>query len=280
MVTTLDPNSAGTETQVHDFSYDWKDLCLYALGIGATRDELDYLYEARGPKVYPTFAVVPAYPVMNELLQLSKGPYSSVVHAAQTIRALKPIPATGTLKTQGRIAGVYDMKRMALLHLETTTRLDQEVVFESEWQILMRGEGGFGGPRRPRSKPTPLPKRDPDWTYQDSVSPTGALLYRLSGDHNPLHADPDFAASVGFEQGPILHGLATMGYICRAVALKSCDGDASRITELSTQFKKPVWPGESLRTEGFVEGDELLLQAFASNRSDAVVGGAKAIVTP
>lgn len=274
---SLDLSCVGKTTRTHKLKYDWRTLSLYALGIGATRDELDYLYEARGPKVYPSFAVVPNYPVLTELLELSRGPYEMVVHGGQSVKAYGEIPPAGELETQGTISALYDLKRMAQAILQTRTTLDGKLLFETEWQIIFRGEGGFGGPKRPRPElPTP-PKRDPDWSFEQLISPEQALLYRLSGDENPLHADPEFAASVGFDQGPILHGLATFGYICRAIALRNCGGDASKITSLTAQFKKPVWPGEQLRIIGYNDGDSrVIVQAYAGGRPDAVVGGCAA----
>lgn len=270
---SIDPNCVGKETKVHELAYDWRILALYALGIGAKREELDYLYEGRGPKAYPSFAVVPAYPLLAELLEISQGPYDQVIHGGQTIRIHRAIPSRGVLKSRGKITGLYDLKKMALMNFETQTELDGELLFESEWQILFRGQGGFGGPRRPRPTILNAPKREPDWTFAEAIPNEQALLYRLSGDENPLHADPDFARQVGFEQGPILHGLCSFGYLCRAVALKACDGDAGRIRSLTAQFKKPVWPGDTVETRGFVEDGTLLLSMFAEGRDDAVSSG-------
>src|SRR5690606_14004623 len=120
------------------------------------------------------------------------------------------------------------------------------------------------------------PKDAPPLFERTEVIPEEqALLYRLSGDLNPLHADPDFARSVGFEQGPILHGLCTFGYVTRAVIAGVCDGDPNRLRSISVQFKKPVWPGEALQTVGFrTEDGRIALAAYAENRPDAVVGGA------
>lgn len=269
----LDLSCVGKKTRVHEFRYDWRTLALYALGIGAKREELDYLYEKRGPKVYPSFAVVPAYPLLQDMIELSRGPYESVVHGAQSVRILAPIPSSGTVQTQGVVKGIYDLKILAQVVFETHTTLDGKPLFETEWQIFFRGEGGFGGERRPRPANVNPPKREPDFSRNELVSAEQALLYRLSGDENPLHADPEFAASVGFEQGPILHGLCTFGYLCRALVLERCGGDSSRVRSLSAQFKKPVWPGENLRTLGYNEGSGVLLQAFAGDREEAVVLG-------
>ncbi|HEX2732947.1 MAG TPA: MaoC/PaaZ C-terminal domain-containing protein [Polyangiaceae bacterium] len=272
----LDLQCVGAKTKVHELEYDWRTLVLYALGIGAKREELDYLYEGRGPKIFPSFAVVPTYAILGELLAISKGPYASVIHGGQSVHMLRPLPPKGTLKTQGTIKGIYDLKLLAQMVMETETTLDGEPVFRTEWQILFRGEGGFGGERRPKEEKVNPPKREPDWVAEDHVSNEQALLYRLSGDFNPLHADPAFAAAVGFEQGPILHGLCTFGFVCRAVTRMACAGDARKITSLSMQFKKPVWPGDTLRTVGYQEGNRVLLQAFAQGRDEAVIGGAYA----
>jgi acyl dehydratase len=273
---SLNPACVGRKTQVHRFDYDWKTLALYALGIGATRDELDYLYEAKGPRVYPSFAVVPAYPVLNELLKLTEGPFEQVVHSGQTLRVLGEMPTSGTLTTEGSIEAVYDLKLLGLAVFRSVTSCEGRPVFENEWQMLYRGEGGFGGPRRPKADVPNVPKRESDWVFEQATSPEQALLYRLSGDYNPLHADPELARRVGFEQGPILHGLATFGYLCRAVVKHCCNGDASKLRSLTAQFKKPVWPGETLRIEGFNEGGATLLQAFSGGRPEVVVGGCMA----
>jgi acyl dehydratase len=276
----LDLDSVGKETRVHTLRYDFKTLVLYALGIGAKRAELDYLYEGRGPKVYPSFAVVPTYALLDDLVALSQGPYDQVIHGAQSIRVHQRIPNEGVLESKGKITGIYDLKLLAQLDFETETRVDGELLFETRWTLFFRGAGGFGGARRPRVAVPSVPKREPDWVHEETISPEAALLYRLSGDLNPLHADPDFAARVGFEQGPILHGLATFGHLCRAVTLRALDGDADRIRALQAQFKKPVWPGEKLRTEGFVEDGKLLLQMYAGDRPEAVVTGGLAELAP
>lgn len=275
---SLDLGSVGAPSQTYTLDYDWRTLALYALGIGATRGELDYLYEARGPKVFPTFAVVPAYPVLNELLERTGGPYEMVVHQGQTVTVHKPLPPSGRLETSGTLKAMYDLKRMALVVLTSSSSVNGEVVYECEWQIVYRGEGGFGGERRPKTELLNVPKREPDWVNEEVIPEQQALLYRLSGDTNPLHADPALAAKVGFEQGPILHGLATFGYVCRAVVAHSCDGDASRIKRFTAQFKRPVWPGDALRTEGYQDGERVLLQAFAGGRSEAVLGSSAAWV--
>jgi acyl dehydratase len=271
---SIDPKAVGLETAPHELAYDWRTVALYTLGIGATPDELDYLYEGRGPKVFPTFSVVPTYAPVIDLLGQTGGDLATMVHGAQTITLERPIPPSGTFVTTARIAGVYDMKRLAQVLCTTETRILGDVICRSQWQLLFRDAGGFGGPRPPKSA-APLVEGSPPpaFEHEEVISPTLALLYRLSGDPNPLHADPDFARKVGFERGPILHGLATYGLVARAIVRHACAGDASRLRSFTAQFRKPVWPGETLRTVGWRVGSGVVAKAYAGGRDDAVVSG-------
>jgi acyl dehydratase len=270
---SIDSTSVGYKTQPHVFDYDWKTVVLYALGIGARREELDYLYEGKGPLVFPTFAVVPAYDPIGECLARTAVDLSQIVHSAQTVVVHRPIPAAARLVTTGEIRILYDMKRLTQIVLATVSMLDGELVCETEMTILARGVGGFGGPRPPKSDAPDLPEgRAPDFVHAEPTLPEQALLYRLSGDLNPLHADPEFAARVGFVDGPILHGLCTYGFLARAIAKGACGGDATRLRRLSAQFRKPIWPGEQLRTEGYVLGDgRVVATAFAADRTEPIV---------
>ena len=265
---SLDLSTIGFKTEAHSFTYDWKAAALYALGIGAKREELDYLYEGRGPKVFPTFGVIPAYGPVSELFVKTKCDMTRLVHGA--------LPPAATLRTVGTIRGIYDMKKLAQVILETKTTLDGEPAFDTEWQLLVRDAGNFGGERPPKSETPKIPEgATPSFDHTEQTAPEQALLYRLSGDLNPLHADPAFATQVGFEQGPILHGLCTYGYVARAVIQHACGGDASRLKSLSAQFRKPVWPGETIRTVGYALGDgRIVLQAFAGGRPEAVITSA------
>src|SRR5215471_9523629 len=184
----MDLSTVGSTTKPHTFSFDWKTVAAYALGIGAKRDELDYLYEGHkaGMKVYPTFAVVPAYEAIIELLGRCKADLAMVVHGGQTVISHRPIPAHGTMKTTGTLKGIYDMKKFAQIVLLTNTSIDDKPVFDTEWSILVRGAGGFGGQRPPEGEAEPsAPKdREPSFTFEETTSPEQALLYRLSGDVN------------------------------------------------------------------------------------------------
>ena len=273
---SLDLSAVGFSTEPYAFEYDWKVPVLYALGIGAKHDELDLLYEARGPRVFPTFAVAPSYRALGQLMERAKAPLASVIHAAQSIRVHRSIPREGCLTTVGTITGIYDLKRMGQVVLSTKSEHHGELVCETQWTLLVMDHGGFGGPRPPRVPPVNPPKdREPDFTTVDESTREQALLYRLSGDLNPLHADPEVARSAGFEKGPILHGLCTFGFLARALVKGACQGDERRLLALGAQFRKPVWPGEAIRTLGYVtEKNHWSLAAFAADRQEAVVTNA------
>jgi len=277
----LDLASVGFTTEPRSFTYDWKTLALYALGVGAKRDELAYLYEGApgGIQVLPTFAVVPTQGPLFESLERTGGNFAMVVHGSQKVRLLRPIPPAGTLLTTATIRGVYDMKKLGQVVIDTTTTFEGEPVFETTWAILYRGEGNFGGPRPVADPDEPsVPKdREPTFTHEEQTSPEQALLYRLSGDYNPLHADPKFAESVGFTQGPILHGLCTYGFAARAVVKHMAGGDASRLRVFAAQFRKPVWPGDTLVTQGYaLEGGKVAVVASVKGRPEPVLTGAYA----
>lgn len=270
----ISPLIVGLETDPHSLTYDWKTTALYALGVGAKREELDYLYEGRGPRVMSTFAVVPSYAPMMEIIGKTGGNPATMVHGSQTITAHAPIPPSGTFVTTAKVTGVYDMKRLAQVVCQTESRIEGQLICSTEWMLLYRDEGGFGGARPPASTAPRIPEgAAPAFEHEELVSPEQALLYRLSGDTNPLHADPEFAAGVGFEKGPILHGLATFGFLARAVALRAAGGDHSRIRTFAAQFKKPVWPGETLRTVGYEVDGAIVVKAYAGGRDETVVGG-------
>jgi acyl dehydratase len=274
----MDLSNVGYTTKPHHYTYDWKKLAAYALGIGAKRDELEYLYEGgkQGMKVHPTFAVIPAHDAIIDMLIKSGANLAMVVHGGQTIRAPRPIPSAGTIATTGTIKGIYDLKKFAQVILETSSSLDGEPLFETVWSIIIRGAGGFDGPPPPKTEEPQVPKdQKPDWTHEEATSPEQALLYRISGDVNPLHADPEFAAMVGFPQGPILHGLCTYGFAARAVAKKAAGGDATKIRAFTAQFRKPVWPGDTIVTQGYtLEGGKVAVVASVKDRPDPVLTNA------
>jgi acyl dehydratase len=274
----LDLSLVGKPTEPTRFTYGWKDVVLYALGVGAKRDELDYLYEGRGPKVIPSFAVVPMFEPMFQCVAKTGGDLSMVVHGAQRVRMHGVLPAAGTVLTSATIRGIYDLRKFAVLLVDTETKDEAGTLLcDTTSQIIFRGEGGFDGEPPPREpKVAEIPKGQPaDFRVEEVTTAEQALLYRLSGDWNPLHADPAFAAKVGFTQGPILHGLCTYGHMVRHVAKGACAGDATQITGFEGKFSKPVWPGDTLITEGWrVAPGKYAVQTSVKERSENVLTGA------
>jgi acyl dehydratase len=263
------------------FVYTWHDVALYALGVGAKREELDLLYEGRGPKVIPSFAVVPMFKPMFDRIAKLGGDLSMVVHGGQKVVVKKPFQPSGTLTTIATISGIYDMRKFAVVHIKTTTQDHAgELVAETISAIIFRGEGGFGGSTPPKDEegfkvPKEEPLVQPNFRFEEKTSHEQALLYRLSGDVNPLHADPKFAADVGFVQGPILHGLCTYGFMARHAILGACAAEPARLLAVSAQFRKPVWPGDTLVTEGFIVGPgQLAMRVSVKERDEAVLGTA------
>ena len=274
----FDLSIVGQQSEPQRHAYTWKDTALYALGVGAKVDELDYLYEGRGPKVLPSFAVVPTFKPMFDLLARTGGGFANVVHGGQKVVLHKPLAPEGVFTTIARVKGLYDLRRFTIAHVDTeTSDASGARVFDTRWSIVFRGEGGFGGSAPPREPSgIDVPKdRAADFRIEETTTKEQALLYRLSGDLNPLHADPAFAKSVGFEQGPILHGLCTHGYMVRHAAKGACGGDASKLTAFDASFKRPVWPGDTLVTEGWmVAPGKIALTVSVKERSEVVIGGA------
>ena len=243
--------------------YVWKDCVLYALGVGAKVDELDYLFEMNGPKVLPTFAVVPSF---NSLISvagdLGANPMM-ILHGEQKIILHRPIPPNGEFSTVAEVKGIYDKGKGALVMVEAkTTDEKNEPVFDNWFSIFVRGEGGFGGERGPEAlKADPPQGKAPDFSFSETTAPEQALLYRLSGDLNPLHASPQFAKMGGFDR-PILHGLCTYGFAGRAVLKHACGGDPKRLKTFAARFAGVVFPGDTLTTQGWqVEPGKWVVEA-------------------
>jgi acyl dehydratase len=266
------------------FEYTWKDVVLYALGVGAKRTELDYLYEGRGPKVLPSFAVISKMEPMFALLSRTQGDMAMIVHGGERVTLHAPLAPNGTVVTTATVRGIYDLRKLAQVLVDTRAEDERgSLIAETRSSIIFRGAGGFGGEPPPK-EPAPVERpRDipPTFVVKEATMPEQALLYRLSGDVNPLHADPDFAHLVGFEQGPILHGLATLGFMVRHVAAAACGGDSTRVRAFEAQFRRPVWPGDTLVTEGWqVRPDAFALQVKVQERDEVVIGGAWAKIVP
>ena len=275
---SLDVSMIGYTTRPYLHEMDWRKSVTYALGIGAKRDELDYLYEARGPRVYPTYGVIPSFEPLVEVVNAVGGSFDNLVHGSQSVTLHRPLPAQGTWQTVGKLEALYDLKRMTQVIVTTNTTRDGVPLVDTQWMILLLDRGNFGGPRPVRTTRLEAPEDRPaDFEISEKTLAEQAILYRLSGDYNPLHIDDDVAQKMGFKDGPILHGLCTFGHVARAVIRGACGGDGARLKALHAQFKKPVWPGDELVTRGWIlESNQCALDVTVRGRDEAVLGNAYA----
>jgi acyl dehydratase len=247
----LDHSLVGVPSEPQERSWDSKDALLYAVGVGAglgdPLQELEFTTEnSEGieQKVLPTFGVLIAQARTGR--PLGDFDWALLVHAEQAFELHRPIPVAGTVRTTSTVTGIYDKGSGALVVSENVAvdAATGEPLVTSRSSAFIRGEGGFGGDRG-SDAPWSRPDREPDYQVVRQTRPEQALIYRLSGDRNPLHTDPKFAARGGFSQ-PILHGLCTYGVTGRALLQVLCDCDPARFGSMSARFSRPVLPGESL----------------------------------
>ena len=277
----IDPAVAiGADLGSTDFSWAESDVLLYHLAIGAGSRPGDQLspaalrYTLDGPdlQVLPSFGVVaPSFhatdPPPLELPGCDIN-LAQVVHGSQSISVAGPVPATGSATVTTRISDVWDKGKAAVIWQEgVATAPSGEVLWTTRSSIFVRGEGGWGGDRG-SSEPVELPDRAPDTDTTYDVTPQQALLYRLCGDRNPLHADPEFAKAAGFP-APILHGLCSYGIVLRTLTDELLDGDAARVRGFGVRFAGVVFPGETIRVRGWREDGRIVGSAtIAGGRRD------------
>lgn len=267
--------------------YAERDTILYALGLGCGADPLDrtdlrYVYED-GLVALPTMAVILGYPGFWLKDPATGVDWRKVLHGEQGIVVHRPLPAAGTVVGRTRITGIVDKgaAKGALLYSE------RDVVDEASGALLatltsttvLRGDGGFGGPSGPTREPHPIPQRPPDLVCDLPTLPQAALIYRLSGDDNPLHADPDVARAAGFER-PILHGLCTFGVAGRALVRTVCGDDPARLRRMQVRFSAPVLPGETIRTEMWRDPGGVSFRSRVVERDAVVLNNGLAEVAP
>ena len=268
----------GQKMEAEPFTYDRDTVILYALGVGAGVDELDFIYE-KDLKVLPTFAVVPFIPTFLSVFVPKAGlNLFKVLHGEQTIILHKPIAPAGTIHTSMVCESIYDKGDSgAVVNVHLESRDDGgEVVFENRAVIVDRGAGGFGGDRGPKTeKLVPPEGKEPDFAVEYAISKDQAALYRLSGDKNPLHVDPDFARKGGFEK-PILHGLCTYGYAGRAIVQAAGNGDPAKLRSFSARFMDVVYPGETLIVSGWKREAGKYIVQVAAGDGRIVLGNALA----
>jgi acyl dehydratase len=271
----IDINSVG-QTKEGTFQYDWKTSALYNLGIGAQAEDLSFVYERvkGGMKVFPSFATI----VAGSGLLFPKGTdFVRLLHGEQLIHLYTPFEPSGTIKTKGVIEHIYDKGKAAVIHVKISGNSQKdEPIFDTNYVFFVVGSGGFGGDPGPKSEPINPPEGvEPDFSSSYQTNKNQAAFYRLNGDFNPLHIDPDFAKKAG-QPKPILHGLCTYGIATRAIVNGLCDGDVSRFKEFSARFKDVVFPGETLTTEGWKDDGRYIIQVRKENT--VVLGNSYVIV--
>jgi acyl dehydratase len=273
----IDLSVIGTKTRPIAFEYTWKDVVLYNIGVGAGEKDLAFVYENApgGLKVLPSFCVVPAmkaFPRLGDNLELSL-----MLHGEQVIRLSRPLAPNGRITQVGEVLNIYDKGKGAVYRVRIKGHSeDGNDLYEAEWSIYYVGAGGFGGDPGPKAeKIVPPTGNQPDFRITEKVAENQAVIYRLSGDYNPLHLDPAAAKRGGFDR-PILHGLCTYGIATRAIVNELLDGDVAGLKEFSARFSDVVYPGDTLTTEGWKSGDGYIIQA-KTDRS-VVLSNGRAVI--
>jgi acyl dehydratase len=265
------------------FTYTDRDTMLYALGTGMGRDpmnetELPFVTE-NGLKAMPTQATVIAWGMGT--MAKSGINYLMVVHGEQRLTVHKPLPPSGTIVADERVIGAFDKGagKGALIVTEKVIRLKatNEALCTLTSTTFARGDGGFGGPTTGAPEPHPIPERKPDLSVACDTRPDQALLYRLSGDRNPLHSDPKVAKMAGFPR-PILHGLCSYGTACRAALGAVAGHDPARIRQFDVRFSAPVFPGETIVTDFWADGAVVSFRSHVPERGVVVLNNGRCVL--
>ena len=278
----IDPNKArGARLPDGQTSYTKDQVILYHLGLGAgvpatDPQELEYTYE-KNLKVLPSFAVIPSFGSMGGIgnvpgLQFN---FAMLLHGEQEVILHRPLPVEAKLETTAHIPEIYDKGKAALVILETEAK-DEATglpLFTNRFSMFIRGEGGFGGDSGPKVGNV-APERAPDGVVERKTLPQQALIYRLSGDKNPLHADPEFAKLGGFDT-PIIHGLCSYGIACKAIVDAVLGGDVTQVARYQARFAGVAFPGETYRISYWKDGAKrILLEASSAERSAKIISNA------
>lgn len=271
----IDPDAVGATSEPVERSWTSKDALLYAVGVGAGTDELAFTTENSHrieQRVLPTFAVIAGAGGSGAMRSIGAFDPAQLVHGEQSFSLYGSIPVEGTVRTVTTVTGIYDKGSGALVETESESvdAATGEPRFTTWSSAFIRGEGGVGGDRGP-STGIDLPDRAPDHKVSYRTRPDQALIYRLSGDRNPLHSDPDFAERAGFDR-PILHGLCTYGFTGRALLHALCDSDPARLRAMQGRFTSPVFPGEQLDISIWAGGDQAVFQTHGDDGRPVLVG--------
>jgi len=250
----IDPTAIGATTEPQLFEWSDRDTLLYALGVGCGTEDLAFTTENShhiDQQVLPTYAVI-ACPAFAAVGKIGTFNFGMLLHGSQQIRLFAPLPPAGALSVVSEVVDIQDKgegkNAVVVLKGTGTDPQTSEVVVETVMTLVIRGEGGFGGQPGQRSAAPQIPDREPDTRAALPTREDQALLYRLSGDRNPLHSDPWFAQKLAGFPKPILHGLCTYGVAGRVLVGELAGGDATKIKAISARFTSPVFPGETLTT--------------------------------
>jgi acyl dehydratase len=265
------------------FGYTDAQVLLYNLSIGMGRDprdphELPFVFERPELRAVPTFASVLGGGGSN-ILGDADIDWTKVLHGEQRIRLHRPFPPAAELLGSTFIAEVTDKgaDKGATITVANEVRLASgEPLYVSENVIFARANGGFGGPAKSKAAPHVIPERAPDLVHVFETRPDQALLYRLNGDRNPLHAEPDFAERAGFP-APILHGLCSYGIACRAVLASVCDYDPARMKAFDVRFTSPVFPGETVHIDIWVDGEVVSFRSRVAARGVTTINNGRCL---
>ncbi|MDX1414849.1 MAG: MaoC/PaaZ C-terminal domain-containing protein [Candidatus Promineifilaceae bacterium] len=272
----------GFQFQPTEYRYAEHEASLYALSIGAARNAVDetelqfvYAQNRSGFRVLPTFAVTFPFGALEQIVTVPglKFNFMNLLYGEQYLEIKRPLAATGIITNHAHISQIYDKGSGALVIVDiTSTNENGDEVAFNQASIFLRGIGDFGGDRGPSSKINIPPNREPDALFEDKTRHNQALLYRLSsGDNNPLHADPGFAAMVGFER-PILHGLCTFGFAGRAILKQFASNDSGRFKSIKARFSHHVFPGETILTEMWQEQKgKIIFRSKVKERDEIVL---------
>jgi len=270
---TLNLNAIGQKIGPVASEYDWKDVVLYALGVGAGFDELEYVYEDK-LKVIPSFAATAMYDFLGEFVTSTGVNLAGILHGEHDLIFHNPIPPEGgALTSEAQITHIYDKgegKGALVIGQVDTYHEDGQKLFTNIATLFSRLDGGFGGENAPRTT-FEFPGREPDFEELAQPSADQPLTYRLSGDTFALHVDPDFAQMSGFER-PIMHGLCTHGYTCRAVVKHLFPGEPERMTRFRNRFSKALYPGTPIKTQIWkVDEGKALFRTINAETGEVVI---------
>ena len=284
----INPDAVGATGEPSERSWDSKDCLIYAVGVGAgtpdplNRAELPFTTENSKDvkqQALPTYGVVLGMGGGGAMMSIGSFNPAMLVHGEQAIELHKPIPVEGRIRTTGKVTGIYDKGSGAVVvtESESVDAASGEPMFTTRSAVFIRGEGGWGGDRGPSGGRNAAPDREPDEVVSYTTKPEQALIYRLSGDRNPLHSDPEFAKLAGFDR-PILHGLCTYGFTGRALLHTLCGSDPAKFKSMEGRFSKPVMPGDTLTVSMWIDGNEAIFQT-ATQDGTVVIDGGKATFT-